>query len=108
MTIADGWYKGKVSMGRGNDYGDNLALLLQLEVEYEDGKRDVITSDGNFVYTYEGPYRYGDLFTGEKYDARMELPGWSEVAFDDSRWQAVHRGDYPYDANRHAGNGNYV
>ncbi|TWT29367.1 Bacterial alpha-L-rhamnosidase [Posidoniimonas corsicana] len=34
-------------------------------------------------------------FGGEHYDARRELPGWSETAFDDSEWQAsaVYRPD---------------
>src|SRR5262249_51887898 len=33
-----------------------------------------------------GPIRWTDLFMGEVYDAREEIPGWNRADFDDSSW----------------------
>lgn len=97
VTIADGWYKSKLATGRGNDYGDTLGLLLQLEITFEDGSIETINSDKTFKFSYDGPYRYADLFTGVKYDARMEKDGYSAAGFDDSAWGYVEVKDFNKD-----------
>ncbi|MNO14186.1 Bacterial alpha-L-rhamnosidase [compost metagenome] len=89
VTIADGWFKSKLATGRGNDYGDTLGLLLQLEITFADGSVETVNTDETFKFSYDGPYRYADLFTGVKYDARMELNGFSVAGFDDSAWGNV-------------------
>lgn len=89
VTIADGWYKSKLAIGRGNDYGDTTGLLLQLEINYEDNTQETIQSDESFRYSYDGPYRFADLFTGVKYDARLEMKDYSVAGFDDSAWGNV-------------------
>lgn len=94
VTIADGWYKSKLATGRGNDYGDTLGLLLQLEIVYEDDTLETINSDETFRFSYDGPYRYADLFSGVKYDARMEKNGFSAPGFDDSMWVNVRAVDF--------------
>ncbi|WP_341282238.1 family 78 glycoside hydrolase catalytic domain [Paenibacillus sp. FSL H8-0537] len=94
VTIADGWYKSKLATGRGNDYGNTLGLLLQLEITFEDGSFETIKSDETFRFSYDGPYRYADLFTGVKYDARMEKDGYSVAGFDDSAWRNVQVKDF--------------
>ncbi len=33
-----------------------------------------------------GPIRFDDLYNGEEYDARAELPGWDSPGFDDGAW----------------------
>ncbi len=85
-TLADGWYAGRVGlMGDNCQYGNRLALLLQLEMEYEDGSRQTIVSDDGFRSSF-GPYVYSDLFIGERYDARLEKPGWSTGDYEDREW----------------------
>src|SRR5438876_7496843 len=32
---------------------------------------------------------FRSVYIGEQYDARLELPGWSEAGFDDSKWKEV-------------------
>jgi len=72
ITLADGWYKGKFGMlGFGENYGSELAALIQIEMLYEDGSRDIIASDESFRY-YTSPYVYSDIMIGERYDARLE------------------------------------
>jgi len=88
--VADGWYCGHIGMtGVGRQYGDRHALLMQLEIELANGETVYIVSDDTFTCTNEGPYRYSDLFIGELYDARKELPGWSSPGFQAAGWQGV-------------------
>ena len=64
-------------------------LLLQLDIEYEDGSRTQVVSDGSWKLTTEGPIRENNEYDGEFYDARMELSGWDQAGFDDSNWLDV-------------------
>jgi alpha-L-rhamnosidase len=64
-------------------------LLLQLEIDYADGTRDTVVSDGTWRLTCDGPLRANNEYDGEAYDARRELPGWAKAGFDDAAWQAV-------------------
>lgn len=62
-------------------------LLLQLNVEYTDGTTAQIVSDEQWKLTDAGPIRANNEYDGEEYDARMEMPGWCQPNFDDSKWQ---------------------
>ncbi|HKJ41134.1 MAG TPA: family 78 glycoside hydrolase catalytic domain, partial [Sunxiuqinia sp.] len=79
-------------------------LLMQLEIEYEDGSKDVLKTDDSWKGTADGPIRSNNEYDGEDYDARKEMPGWSKVGFDDSKWlQADYvqqpRGEYEAQMN---------
>jgi alpha-L-rhamnosidase len=62
-------------------------LLLQLEIEYTDGKAARVVSDGSWKLTTEGPIRANNEYDGEVYDARLEMEGWSRSGFNDTGWQ---------------------
>ncbi len=64
-------------------------LLLQVAIDYEDGSRELVVSDGTWKFTTDGPIQANNEYDGEEYDARKELPGWSKVGFDDGKWQNV-------------------
>ena len=88
-VAADGWYASYLLWKRQRCfYGERPELLLQLELHHEDGRVEKIVS-GPEWRTATGPYLYSDLYDGEFYDARLEMPGWCEPGFDDSRWVPV-------------------
>ncbi len=60
-------------LGRGW-WGENPRFLLQLEIEYTDGSKDTVVSDGAWKWA-EGPIRENSLYSGETFDARLE-PRW--------------------------------
>ena len=62
-------------------------LLLQIDIEYQDGSRTTVVSDGRWKITDNGPLLANNEYDGEIYDARREMPGWSEAGFDDRRWR---------------------
>lgn len=87
--LGDGWYRGFWSwnMTR-NYYGEKLALLLQIQVNYQDGTSELIGTDSTWKAA-TGPILESDIYNGEIYDARLEIDGWNEVGFDDQNWQPV-------------------
>ena len=93
--LGDGWFRGRLGFGggRSNIYGDRLALLAQLEVEYADGGTECFNTDENWRAA-TGPILFNDIYDGEIYDARLEKPGWSEPGFDDSSWTGVKKIDW--------------
>ena len=71
FTLLDGWYMGKLGfLNQPNRFGHQRKLLCRLEIEFTDGGRQAIVSDGQFRCSWDGPIRYADLKDGEDYDAR--------------------------------------
>ncbi|MBR3435380.1 MAG: family 78 glycoside hydrolase catalytic domain [Bacteroidales bacterium] len=64
-------------------------LLMQLEVTYQDGTTDTITSGEGWKITNQGPIRKSNEFDGETYDARLDLGDWTMPDYDDSQWDAA-------------------
>jgi alpha-L-rhamnosidase len=93
--LGDGWYRGYLAWNDNrNVYGKTLGLLLQLRVEYADGRVETIGTDGSWKSS-TGPILASDIYMGETYDARLEQPGWSAPGFADSRWAPVRVVDSP-------------
>jgi len=89
FTLGDGWYRGYIGFVKQRDYyGKNLSGLLQLELEYKDGTKKTVSSDGSWKYS-DGPVLASDLYNGEVYDARLEKNGWATVKYNDSQWKPV-------------------
>lgn len=86
-----GWYAGPLGWQlQRNNFGDPPPrLLCQLEVELTSGETLRVVSDGQWLGTTEGPIRYSEIYAGELYDARREMPGWDQPGFDASGWKAV-------------------
>ena len=85
-VLGDGWYAGYLAFsGRRHYYGEQTRLIVQLQVEFQDGSKEIIGTDGTWKST-TGPIREADMLMGCVYDARKEIPGWDTVGFDDSAW----------------------
>ena len=85
-VLGNGWYKGNLAWVKQKCiYGEKLALLLQLNITYENGEEEVITSDAGWK-TSTGPILVSEIYHGETYDARLEMDGWNTAGFDDGAW----------------------
>ncbi|MEU4489066.1 family 78 glycoside hydrolase catalytic domain [Streptomyces purpurascens] len=95
FVLGNGWYNGRVS--EGSTYyskdGNALAVKAKLLLRYTDGTEQTVVTgpDGTWKATDTGPYRADDIYDGQTYDARRELPGWTAPGFDDSAWADVER-----------------
>ncbi len=78
VRVAEGWFCGRLVWGSGfrNLWGERPALVAQLEITYDDGTTDTISTDSSWTVS-KGPTISAELYDGEKYDARLAIPGWS-------------------------------
>ncbi len=94
--LGDGWFRGRIGFegGRRNIWGTHLALLAQLEIQYDDGSSERIVTDESWRAA-TGPLLMNSIYDGETYDARLERPGWScaskagEPGCDETGWRGV-------------------
>ena len=102
--ISEGWYAGYLGYALlvGNPvvkhfYGKVPLLKAEIEVEYTDGRKQIIGTDETWK-TSHGPVVEADLLNGETYDARLEFKGWSQPGFVDKDWKKAEL--YPDKADR--------
>jgi alpha-L-rhamnosidase len=88
-VLGQGWYSSPIWNRRYSYPKDKPLLLLQLEITLADGSTKTIVTDASWKATKTGPLRFSQIYDGEVYDARMEMPGWNELGFDDSDWSGV-------------------
>lgn len=69
------------------EFMGNQGVVVQLDAEVG-GKTVRVVSDANWKVSY-GPLLRNQLFVGEVYDARREMPGWDLPGFDDKGWMPV-------------------
>ncbi|MFX0099628.1 MAG: family 78 glycoside hydrolase catalytic domain [Candidatus Hodarchaeota archaeon] len=85
VMLGNGWYNQDRVWGRhGLSYGEPR-LACELHVTLADGNVVVIGSNESWTWA-PGPVTDDNIYAGERYDARLELPGWDAPGFDDSSW----------------------
>ena len=93
--LGDGWYRGNLGFsGQRNLYGKRLALRMQLEILYRDGRVERVVSDSAWRAN-TGPVIASDIYNGETYDARREQSGWTSAGYDDHDWAPIALVDPP-------------
>lgn len=91
VTLGNGWYHIPTDDLFGNAraaWRGAPKLRLRLEIEFEDGTRQAVTSDASWKWS-TGAITFNCLRGGEDVDARHEKAGWSKPGYDDRAWQAV-------------------
>ncbi|MBN2209785.1 MAG: family 78 glycoside hydrolase catalytic domain [Sedimentisphaerales bacterium] len=61
-------------------------FFLQLEIEFQNGRKTTIVTDENWKCTSDGPILSSTLYDGEMVDARKNLGNWTFTGYDDSKW----------------------
>lgn len=91
VVLGNGWYNHQPMAVWNFDKAPWRArptFCLELKIVYTDGTTETIVSDKQWK-TASGPITYNNIYTGEHYDARLEIPNWDKPKYDDSAWQAV-------------------
>ncbi len=97
VILGSGWYRGYIGFsGQKNQYGKDIALLFQMDIEYEDGTKDNIISDQSWKSSI-GPIVSSEIYDGEIYDTRKEMTDWSIADFSDEDWYGVIESDFQKD-----------
>lgn len=70
-------------------YGYNFPkLIVQIQIQYLDETSEIQCTDESWKVS-SGPILENGIYYGEKYDARLEIPGWDNPSFEDSAWDNV-------------------
>lgn len=71
-------------------FGDSLVAAFTLEIEYDDGEKQVITSDEG-CRVKEHAVIYSNVYSSEMTDGSCRQDGFSTSSFDDSAWRNASR-----------------
>jgi len=86
-VLGDGWYSGAIGwLAERNHYGSDIGILMQLELEYADGRRTSVVT-GETWQTGSGGVVQQDFLMGEVFDARREQAAWSLPRFQSEGWR---------------------
>lgn len=103
-VLSDGWYSGYLgyAMLVGSPqvrqfYGQFPLLKAQIDIEFEDGSQQQITTDRTWKMN-TGAVIESDFLQGETHNAMLEPEGWNQVGFDDSTWETIE--EFPEQQNR--------
>ena len=96
IALGNGWFRGRLGWSGGRAlYGNELAALAQLEIEFSDGYVQTVVTDESWT---AGPSAviFNDLYDGEAIDARRYSDTWLERDFSDEAWTGVHQAELDF------------
>ncbi|MGN1163913.1 MAG: family 78 glycoside hydrolase catalytic domain [Candidatus Ornithospirochaeta sp.] len=80
VSLADGWYRGSCgAWGLKNQYGKETKFIAQLETTHDEGSVQIVSTDGTWEWSNDGPIRFADNQDGEIVDAAL-VPSYSSKA----------------------------
>ncbi|MEG1426922.1 MAG: family 78 glycoside hydrolase catalytic domain, partial [Oscillospiraceae bacterium] len=98
--LGNGWAKGRFGFGgkagsftentKGTPsdiFTDEYLLLGDIIVETDEGIITVSTDDT--WQSAQSPLTFSSIYDGERYDARKEIPSWSEAGGNDHHWETT-------------------
>jgi len=91
VILGNGWYNplplkmwGWLNLREHLDIG-RPRIIAKLMIEHTNGTFTTVATSTDWK-TGKSAILRNNLYLGEKYDARLEQPGWKDVGFDDSSW----------------------
>ena len=95
VLLGEGFYSQSRVWGHtGMVYGD-VCLIARLEIELDDGSVKVITTNTeDWTYQYS-PITVNNIYAGETYDCRLEIPDHADYDSSDCGWGPVITDDTP-------------
>lgn len=94
LALGNGWFRGRLGWsGRSSFYGSELGAFAQLELEFDDGARQIVATDSDWT---AGPSAVlaNDLYDGQTIDARRRDDSWLATGYAADGWSGVHELDF--------------
>lgn len=89
VMLGNGWYRSILGWRNNGDlYGNKLALLLQINITYTDGSKEIVATDGTWKSAIS-EILYSQIYNGEIIDARNKKEGWTKSGYNDAAWYGV-------------------
>ena len=76
FLLGKGWYMGTFGLENAeNNYGDRMAVIAELHLDYVDGTHETVCTDGSFVYRPSCIVQSG-IYFGETIDRTLPAADW--------------------------------
>ncbi len=85
IWLGSGFFGQNAAWKQDFDYGQPRARV-KVFVDYEDGTTETFGTDRSWKTT-ASPVLFDNVYWGETYDARLEIPEWASVGCEESAWQ---------------------
>jgi alpha-L-rhamnosidase len=96
ILLSDGWHRGQIGIFRAHSqWGDTVAALAQLNLEFADGTTAVVGTDGTWQSRPSG--MIADLIAGQSIDFTAWDPAWCASLAAGTGWDSVTVADHGYD-----------
>ena len=82
--LTNGWWSGDIAANIYNK--PDLAFMAKIYIMFTDSTETAYVTDNTWQVNNCGPVRYGDLYHGETYDARLNY-AWTKVGDSSSGWK---------------------
>lgn len=98
VILGNGWYKGRLGYtGMKQVFGNQFQMIAELIVEYEDGQKEVISTDSGWEYR-GSKIVWSDIYDGEFWDdllwESVENP-WKPITVADKQYSLLERYSLP-------------
>ncbi len=94
IALGNGWYRGRLGfLGNRAIYGDELAAIAELEVQFADGHLQTTGTNPEWA-AGPSPVLANDLYDGQTIDARRRDDSWVEPGPVPTDWVGVHAIDF--------------
>ena len=80
FMLGGGWHGSPLTWSGNRFFAGPELLRAQLDITFEDGHHETIGTDDTWQ-TAAAPVLSSEIYGGEAYDARAEIPGWNEAGF---------------------------
>ncbi len=91
-VVTPGWYTG-IGFDKPRNYGDDLSLLMQINVEYTNGEKAVIATNNSWDMSATAKASgvvYSNIYHGETINAQLIDEKWATTAYTvDEKWSKV-------------------
>ncbi|NMW32034.1 family 78 glycoside hydrolase catalytic domain [Altererythrobacter sp. RZ02] len=89
IHLGNGFYGERTAFGLDKLFYGEPAAIAQLEIQFEDGSSEIVSTDASWR-AHPSPILKNGVYSGEVYDARKQVPGWSEAGLQASgSWRAA-------------------
>jgi alpha-L-rhamnosidase len=94
FMLGGGWHGSPLTWSGDRFFPGPDLLRAQLDITFTDGHHETIGTDDTWQAA-AAPVLSSEIYGGEAYDARAEMPGWSEAGFRVSGWSPAVTGTAP-------------
>ena len=97
VEVAEGWYATRLGFhgGRRFIYGDEIALIAQLEIQSENGDQIIVASDSTWR-SHQSAIISSEIYDGEIYNAFEEQSEWNSHTFTlEPSWNPTREIEFP-------------